>query len=368
MELKRAGVIPVVVFDGAPMPMKEHTSAERKQAREEAMRKAKDFLALGNAKEAYKHYAKAVSVTHKMAHDLLVELEKYSVECLVAPYEADAQLAYLCKTGYVSAVISEDSDLLVFGCTRVLYKFDTKSGKAKEISLESVFNHPHYNLRNWDQEKFVIMCILAGCDYLKNCKNIGIKSAYRIVSQTSSMQKVFTKLKHEAGTLPENYEVSFSRALLAFRHHRVYCPIRQKMVCLNEVKNFEEFEEVGGTEFLGEELPAGVTKSIARGECHPISKEPFETPNLKRKFDLTKYVSLHSVPKKLKVTQEKPKQFFRKVTEFKPIKVSKYFQEDESTTEGSQESVCLIQKPTQKFLKKPEVSNLETFKFKPLNS
>lgn len=42
------------------------------------------------------------------------------VDCLVAPYEADAQLAYLNKTGIVQAVITEDSDLLAFGCKKVL--------------------------------------------------------------------------------------------------------------------------------------------------------------------------------------------------------------------------------------------------------
>lgn len=37
----------------------------------------------------------------------------------MAPYEADAQLAYLMKAGIVQAIISEDSDLLVYGCQKV---------------------------------------------------------------------------------------------------------------------------------------------------------------------------------------------------------------------------------------------------------
>lgn len=41
------------------------------------------------------------------------------VECIVAPYEADAQLAYLSREGIVDLVITEDSDLLVFGSKRV---------------------------------------------------------------------------------------------------------------------------------------------------------------------------------------------------------------------------------------------------------
>lgn len=40
------------------------------------------------------------------------------VEVIVAPYEADAQMAYLANTGYVDAVITEDSDLLVYQTKR----------------------------------------------------------------------------------------------------------------------------------------------------------------------------------------------------------------------------------------------------------
>ena len=44
---------------------------------------------------------------------------RVGVECIVAPYEADAQLAYLSREGIVDLVITEDSDLLVFGSKRV---------------------------------------------------------------------------------------------------------------------------------------------------------------------------------------------------------------------------------------------------------
>lgn len=46
-------------------------------------------------------------------------LRAAGVEFLVAPYEADAQLAYLAISRYVFAVITEDSDLLAYGCPRV---------------------------------------------------------------------------------------------------------------------------------------------------------------------------------------------------------------------------------------------------------
>jgi exonuclease-1 len=41
------------------------------------------------------------------------------VDVIVAPYEADAQLAYLNRTKIADYVITEDSDLVLFGCHHV---------------------------------------------------------------------------------------------------------------------------------------------------------------------------------------------------------------------------------------------------------
>lgn len=41
------------------------------------------------------------------------------IDVIVAPYEADAQLAYLNRTRIADYVITEDSDLVLFGCHHV---------------------------------------------------------------------------------------------------------------------------------------------------------------------------------------------------------------------------------------------------------
>lgn len=50
---------------------------------------------------------------------LLKACRARGVDCIVAPYEADAQLAYLNKCGIAQLIITEDSDLLLFGCDKV---------------------------------------------------------------------------------------------------------------------------------------------------------------------------------------------------------------------------------------------------------
>lgn len=59
------------------------------------------------------------------------------MDCLVAPYEADAQLAFLNKSGIAQAVITEDSDLLAFGCKKVkrVEKTDRNTPNVTRVTL-----------------------------------------------------------------------------------------------------------------------------------------------------------------------------------------------------------------------------------------
>lgn len=67
------------------------------------------------------------------------KLKEKSVLFVVAPYEADAQLAFLMQHGLADAVLSEDSDCLPFGCHTVLFKLDKDGdGLVQEIKLENL--------------------------------------------------------------------------------------------------------------------------------------------------------------------------------------------------------------------------------------
>jgi 5'-3' exonuclease len=116
-------------------------------------------------------------------------LQDNNVEYLVAPYEADAQLAYLATNGLVDAIISEDSDLLAYGCPRVLFKMD-KDGNAKQIQINDLGNCFSPKFTNFTHEQFRYVCILSGCDYLASPKNMGIKTAISLLNRHQDIQRV----------------------------------------------------------------------------------------------------------------------------------------------------------------------------------
>ena len=79
---------------------------------------------------------------------------KHRLEFLVAPYEADSQLAYLNKIGYVDFVITEDSDLIVFGAIDVFYKMD--SDFYGEVFIQKNLKLiEEMDIRRWHFDKFI---------------------------------------------------------------------------------------------------------------------------------------------------------------------------------------------------------------------
>lgn len=91
--------------------------------REINRRKANELMQMGQHAEARNLIKRSIDITHEMALKLIKECHKMNIDCIVAPYEADAQLAYLNINRIVDVVITEDSDLILFGCKKVYILF-----------------------------------------------------------------------------------------------------------------------------------------------------------------------------------------------------------------------------------------------------
>jgi len=140
-EILRFNMIkPIIVFDGDKMPSKAKEDERRNEVREHARTQALELL---KRREAGDHVDDrvlsskcegAIKVTSSMISRLQSALRELKIDFMVAPYEADAQLAYMCRRGWVHAVISEDSDLLAYGCPNTFFKMD-RYGDGEHIAL-----------------------------------------------------------------------------------------------------------------------------------------------------------------------------------------------------------------------------------------
>ncbi len=194
--LLRHNVKPLLVFDGGKLPEKCLTDDSRRSTRAENKAKGLIFHQEGNFRAAEKCFQQACSVTPEMSHQLIERLKKLNVEFLVAPYESDAQLAYLSQQGLVAAVISEDSDLIVFGCHRVMYKLDN-GGNGKQLRLRLLGCNESLRFENWDQQMLQRMCILSGCDYLESLPGMGLKRAHAYSAAAKSTDLLIHALRRD---------------------------------------------------------------------------------------------------------------------------------------------------------------------------
>lgn len=91
----------------------------------------------GDFHGATKKFVEGMEITAEMIHSFVVELRQQKIQYIVAPYEADAQLAHLLISGKVDVVLTEDSDLLLFGASKCFFKMDL-TGKGIEIDLSNL--------------------------------------------------------------------------------------------------------------------------------------------------------------------------------------------------------------------------------------
>lgn len=265
------GVIPYLVFDGDYLPSKAATEKERAKRREESKKVGLELHRLGKISQAHLELQKAVDVTPEMARQLIDELKKLGVQYVVAPYEADAQLAYLEKQGVIQGILSEDSDLLVFGAKRLLTKLD-QYGDCIEISRSDFTSCREISLVGWTDAEFRRMAILSGCDYLASINKMGLKTAYRLVRKYKTIEKILRMLQFDGQYyVPAGYLEAFQRAELTFLHQRVFCPIANDIVMATQLPPTSSAED---QEFLGEEIDNQVVLGLVKGDLHPMTKKP----------------------------------------------------------------------------------------------
>ena len=228
---------------------------------------------------------KAVNITPEHAHQLILALRRRGVRYVVAPYEADAQIAHLATSGAVQLVLAEDSDMLAFGCPRVLTKLDQNGfGRLLERSKLQLARmdgkdggYPMFTpWSEWESGRFLDLCILAGCDYLDSMPGVGIKSAYQLLRKHKSVEMVVRALNME-GKLArveggaEAYLHYYAKAKQTFLHQRVYDIKLRKVVPLTpQPTGSPSMPHCGGD--IEDEL---AYRLCSLGDLHPDTQQPF---------------------------------------------------------------------------------------------
>jgi len=118
---------------------------------------------------------------------------------LDAQGEAEATCSALAKQGFVSAVLTEDTDVLAYGCPFMLHRLNYETQTVMEVDLDEILQYLQLTYPQW-----LDFCILCGTDYNSNLPKIGSDKAFKLIQQYRSID-----------TLPSSLDVT------SLNHRRV---------------------------------------------------------------------------------------------------------------------------------------------------
>lgn len=170
---------PIFVFDGCPPNEKKELVEKRKQDRinaieeyERLLKEKEEATENGvNSNEIEKKLKSIKDKTMYLSSEKMLESQKLmrylNIPYVIAKGESDALCTKYVNTGVAYACMSEDSDLFVFGCKRIIRYIDIFKHTCVVYDFEGILNHLDMN-----KDNFRTMCILTGTDYNRQVNNI----------------------------------------------------------------------------------------------------------------------------------------------------------------------------------------------------
>ena len=136
-----------------------------------------------------------VIITPEDIHTVSELCKSLHIPFYFAEQEAESFASYLCKTGKVDAVATEDTDVLAYGCPQWISSI-THEGYCTEIQLQDVLD-----TMEWTYESFLDFCILCGTDYNETLKGVGPIGAYKIICSYKSIPKYIETIPYKENGL-----------------------------------------------------------------------------------------------------------------------------------------------------------------------
>lgn len=131
-------------------------------------------------------------IIHITADDILLSKQLFDIlriPYVEAPDEAERYAAQLCVDGKIDCVLSEDTDVLVYGTPTFLTKIDTTKDTVVEITYSVILEEMGIS-----NDTFRDLCIMCSCDYNSNIPLIGPEKSYQLLVEHETIEGVISNL------------------------------------------------------------------------------------------------------------------------------------------------------------------------------
>lgn len=184
---------------------------------EQANREAYDAELQALRSQQKKDRRDADEVSQDMVTECQALLRLFGIPYITAPMEAEAQCAELVRLGLVDGVVTDDSDIFLFGGTRV-YKNMFSSNKYVECYVGNDLERE----LSLSRDQLIAIAHLLGSDYTEGLPGIGPVTAVEIISEFPSGLEEFVSWWSVAqtstsapSTEPSSFRKKFRRAQAA---------------------------------------------------------------------------------------------------------------------------------------------------------
>ncbi|MBS3172505.1 flap endonuclease-1 [Candidatus Woesearchaeota archaeon] len=201
--LMEQGIKLCFVFDGKPPEMKYRESRireERKEIAETKYQKAKEERDIDSMS---KYSKQTIRLTKEIREESKEFIKALGLPIIQAHSEAEAQAAFLAEQGDVYAIVSQDTDSLLYSAPRLIRNLTVSQrrkvkGTYIKVNPEVIELKEVLSSLNINQDQLLALSILVGTDYNPGgVHRIGPKTALKLVQQYKDFDTIFSNVQAE---------------------------------------------------------------------------------------------------------------------------------------------------------------------------
>lgn len=126
-----------------------------------------------------------VNITNQDTENIKKLCDCLGIDYIISESEAEATCVYLNKHGIVDCVLSDDTDIIAYGCIVSVNKINTVEEDFYTINFQELLLE-----LDLSRDSFVDLCILLGCDFNTNVKGIGPEKSYKLIKEYKSIEEI----------------------------------------------------------------------------------------------------------------------------------------------------------------------------------
>jgi len=212
-------------------------------------------------KEIKKLEHQCFTVTTKHRESVIELLKNLNIPFVFAEGEAELLCSYLQLKGIVDYVLSEDTDVLVYGNTKVIQTMRGTNRYFLETIVEDFLK-----IHSITHDQFVNMCILSGCDYTK-AKQIKIDKCLEYVKKFDTLKQCHEELSKDYNVHELEEYMKIKQMYTVFDHVNV-----SKIIFLIKKKQASFLDKFDKTKIDNYLNSFGVNQSKVKSLCEYLQQ------------------------------------------------------------------------------------------------